>query len=149
MSDGQTKTDGANCTGKHGASEALLAWIKSVMTNQMGRPISIGRDTTADIVRKINANDRLHGRGRSDRDRQTEQLKAELKRVAIEAAEAAICRRLDSLVLPHADTDLTDDQKRLGTTHRVRRLPHVPNAIKGRPFTLKPVRQNAEGQHHE
>ena len=31
-------------------------------------------------------------------DKQTEQLKAELKRVAIEAAEAAICRRLDSLV---------------------------------------------------
>lgn len=55
-------------------------------------------------------------------DRQTEQLKAELKRVAVQAAERAICRRLDSLVLPH-----------------------VPNAIKGRTFTLRPVRQNAEG----
>jgi len=31
-------------------------------------------------------------------DRQTEQLKVELKRVAIEAAEAAVCRRLRRLV---------------------------------------------------
>jgi len=75
----------------------------------------------------------------NDVDRQTENLKDELKRVTIEAAESVVIRHLSSLV-PHDVQFLTEDQKRLGTTHPVRRLPHVPNAIKGRPFTLRTVR---------
>jgi len=50
---------------------------------------------------------------------------------------------------PHAErsdsvqTDVglpTPDQAHLQTTHPVRRIPYVPNAVRGRPFTIHPTR---------